>query len=121
MRQIHRYEVIGAEEPKMTSPNLGQMCRRRNQPDAEGGLAFNPFGFGVDVREADLDVFRPERHETPAHHVQAGLGSLRVTGDHRERISWRHVPTGASGQSALTGKPAKENRGTLRHRYRALS
>jgi hypothetical protein len=26
-------------------------------------LAFNPLGFGVDVREADFDVFRPERHQ----------------------------------------------------------
>src|ERR1700756_1687021 len=32
---------------------------------AEGGLALNPFGLGVDVRKADLDVLRPERHKPP--------------------------------------------------------
>src|SRR5277367_5306757 len=35
---------------------------------AEGWLAFDALGLGVDVGEADLDVFGPVRNEAPAQH-----------------------------------------------------
>src|ERR1700730_11927593 len=61
---------------------------------AEGRLAFDSLSLGVDVREADFDVLRPERHETPAHHVQAALPGPGIKADHRKRVRRRHVPTG---------------------------
>src|ERR1700738_4086498 len=42
---------------------------------AEGRLALDSLGFGVDVGEAYLDVLRPEGHEHPTPHVEAGLGA----------------------------------------------
>jgi hypothetical protein len=35
---------------------------------AEGRFPFDPLRFGVDVRETDFDVFRPEGYQPPAHH-----------------------------------------------------
>jgi hypothetical protein len=59
--------------------------------------------FGVDVREADLDILGPERHEPPAHHVQAALPSSGIEADHRKRVGWRYVPArgNVGGRSML--------------------
>src|SRR5260370_20769446 len=51
---------------------------------AEGRLALDPFGLGVDVREADFDVLRTKRHEAPTHYVQAALAGLGIVVDDRE-------------------------------------
>src|SRR5271170_160676 len=59
---------------------------------AESRLGFDAFSLGVDVGEADLDVLRPERHQPPAHHVEAALMVLRVVADDGQGIGWRHVP-----------------------------
>src|SRR5580700_10237774 len=32
---------------------------------AQSRFPFDPLSFGVDVRKADFDVFRPERHQAP--------------------------------------------------------
>src|SRR6266446_2336752 len=61
---------------------------------AEGRLALDPLGLGVDVRESDFDVLRTERHEAPTHYVQAAFAGLGIVVDDRERVGWRHVPAG---------------------------
>src|SRR6516162_4765922 len=38
-------------------------------------------GFGVDIHETYFDVLGPERHEPPAHHVQAALAGSRVVAE----------------------------------------
>ena len=37
--------------------------RNEAAPRLESPLPVDPLGFGVDVRETDFDVFRPERHQ----------------------------------------------------------
>jgi hypothetical protein len=61
---------------------------------AERRLALNPLGFGVDIREADVDVLGPVRDQTPAQKVQAALAGLAIVPDHREQVSGCRVPTG---------------------------
>ena len=51
---------------------------------AEGRLALDPLGLGVDVRESDFDVLRTERHEAPTHYVQAAFAGLGIVVDDRE-------------------------------------
>jgi hypothetical protein len=41
----------------------------------------------------EFDVLGPERHEPPAHYVQAALAGPGIKADHRKRVGWRHVPT----------------------------
>jgi hypothetical protein len=45
----------------------GKLARHQGAPPlerfAEGGLALDPLGFGVDIRETYLHVLGPERHE----------------------------------------------------------
>ena len=59
----------------------------------EGGLALDPLGLGVDVREADLDVLCPIRHQPPAHDVQAALAGLGIVAHDGQRIGRRAVPS----------------------------
>ena len=59
----------------------------------ERRLALDPLGFGVNVREADFDVFRPVRHEAPPHDVQAALAGFGVVADDRAGIGRGNVPT----------------------------
>jgi len=54
---------------------------RRVRGSAVVGSASRKAGLpsiGVDIREADFDVLGAEPHQTPAHHVQAGLAGPRV-------------------------------------------
>jgi hypothetical protein len=64
---------------------------------AEGRLVFDALGLGVDVGEADLDVLGPERHQPPAHHLEAALMLLRVIAHDRQRIGRRHENGRPSG------------------------
>jgi hypothetical protein len=73
---------------------------------AEGRLAHDPLGFGVDVREADFDVLGPERYEPPAHDIQAALASSRIVADHGERVGRRDVPAGRD----VRGRPIRRDR-----------
>ena len=59
-------------------------------------VPFDPLGFGVDVRKTDFDVLTPERHQAPAHHIQAALANLRIVADDWDGIGWRYVPVGAT-------------------------
>jgi hypothetical protein len=73
---------------------------------AEGRLALDPLGLGVDVREADFDVLGPKRHEPPAHDIQATLAGSGIIADHRERVGRRHIPTGRD----VWGRPIRRDR-----------
>jgi hypothetical protein len=63
----------------------GKLARHQAAPPlerfAEGGLALDPLGFGVDIRETYFHVLGPERHGPPAHHVQAALAGSRVVAE----------------------------------------
>ena len=58
---------------------------------AESGLRLDALGLGVDVGEADL-VLGPERHQSPAHHLEAALPVLPIVTHDRQRIGRGHVP-----------------------------
>jgi hypothetical protein len=59
---------------------------------AEGSLGFDALGLGVDVGEADLDVLGPERHQAPAHHIEAAPAVHHIVADDRQRIRGCYVP-----------------------------
>src|SRR5262249_48220368 len=61
------------------------------------------FGVGVDVGEARLDALAPERHQAPAHHLEAAPMVLRILADARQRIGRRHVPAAAPCGSGRSG------------------
>jgi len=61
---------------------------------AEGRLALDPFRLGVDVGEADLDVFGLIRDQAPAQHVETALLRLRIVANDGQRIGRRRVPAG---------------------------
>ena len=60
----------------------------------EDRLRFDPLCLGIDVREPNLDVFRPEGHEPPAHDVEAALPGLGIVADHGEILGRRGIPIG---------------------------
>jgi hypothetical protein len=64
--------VKAVERHKATPPGEGL---------AECRLGVDGLGLGVDVGEAELDVLRPERHESPAHRVETALRGPRVVAD----------------------------------------
>src|ERR1700730_14063270 len=72
---------------------------------AESRLALDPFGPGVDIREADLDVLGPEWHQAPAHHVQAARAGPCGVADGRER-----VPSGQRSSWARCSGPMRRDR-----------
>ena len=51
---------------------------------AEGRLAVDALGLGVDVGEADLDVLGPVGDQAPAQHVEAALFGLGVVAHDRQ-------------------------------------
>jgi hypothetical protein len=59
---------------------------------AESGLGFDPLGLGVGIREADLDVLGPVRHQAPAHQVKTALPGLGVETHDGQGIGWCDVP-----------------------------
>ena len=59
---------------------------------AKRGLALDPFGVGVDIREADLNILCPVRHQTPTQKIQATLTGLAIAADHGQQISGSGVP-----------------------------
>jgi hypothetical protein len=44
--------------------------------------------------------------QAPAHHVHAALAGSVIVADHRERVGWRHVPTGRE----VRGGPIRRDR-----------
>ena len=61
---------------------------------AKSRLALDPFRLGVDVGEADLDVFGLIRDQAPAQHVETALLRLRIVANDGQRIGRRRVPAG---------------------------
>src|SRR4051794_28941404 len=72
----------------------------------EGGLAVDPLSLGIDVREPDLDVLGPERHQAPAQHIQAALAGPAIIADHRKWVRRRYIPT----RRDVRGRPMRRDR-----------
>jgi hypothetical protein len=61
---------------------------------AKGRPVLDPFGLGVDICRADVDVLGPVRDQTPSQKIQAALAGPPIVPEHREHVSRRGVPTG---------------------------
>src|ERR1700719_4478465 len=61
---------------------------------AEGRPRVDALGLGVDVGEADLDVLRTERHQAPAHDIEAALPGPSIVADNGQILGRRGVPVG---------------------------